>query len=106
MYSTTTYNTTTETNLATANVGRLQQLNPSNEAEIQKYAKEFEGVFLSLLAKEMRKTVGEGGLLSSESTDSLGGLFDLYIGQSLADSQPLGIASLWLDQYKQNAESS
>ena len=96
----------TETSLMSANIDRLQQLNPSNEAEIRKYAKEFEGVFMSLLAKEMRKTVGEGGLLGSESTDSLGGLFDLYLGQSLADSQPLGIASLWLDQYSQNAANS
>jgi len=86
--------------------GGISRLQPQNRAEIEKYAQEFEGVFLSLLAKEMRKTVGENGLLGSESSDSLGGMFDLYMGQTLAQSQPLGIASLWLDQYKQNAETT
>jgi Rod binding domain-containing protein len=90
------------------NVGNAKNLpgvEASNATEIARQAKEFEGVFMSLLVKEMRKTVGEGGLLGSESTDSLGGLFDMYLGNSLAESQPLGIASLWVDQYRQASNS-
>lgn len=98
--------TAVHTNLAAINFDKFSGLEPVNQAQIERFAQEFESLFLSLLAKEMRKTVGEGGLLGSESTDSLGGMFDLYIGQSLAASKPIGIASLWLDQYRQNADQS
>ena len=75
---------------------------PESNERIRELAQEFEGVFLSLLTKELRKTVNEGGLFGQESTDSFGGLFDLYMGQHLAKAQPLGIASLWVNQYEQN----
>lgn len=57
-------------------------------------ASEFESVFISLLLKEMRNTLDpkEGGLFGSEGSDTFGGMFDMFMGQHLAEAQPLGIA--------------
>lgn len=73
----------------------LQLLSQGSEQQrIDGAAQEFESVFLSLLLKEMRNTLDtkDGGLFGSEETDSFGGMFDMFMGQHLAEAQPLGIA--------------
>ncbi len=58
-------------------------------------AKDFEATFLSLLLKEMRQTLdaeGGGGLFAGDTGDVQGGLFDLYLGQHLADAGGVGFA--------------
>ena len=64
------------------------------DEKIEKVASEFESVFLSMMLKEMRNTLDqeEGGLFGGEGSDSFGGMFDLFMGQHLATTQPLGIA--------------
>lgn len=57
----------------------------------QEAVKEFEAVFVSMLIKEMRQ--GAEGLFPGDSTDSLGALFDMHIGQQIADAGGLGISS-------------
>ena len=57
--------------------------------------KEFESLFLSLMLKEMRNSFesSEGGLFGSgDSSDTFGGMFDMFMGQHLSESSPLGIA--------------
>lgn len=55
-------------------------------------AREFESVFVSMLLKEMRQSL-EGGLFPGDSSDTLGGLFDMMMGQHIADSTGgLGLA--------------
>jgi peptidoglycan hydrolase FlgJ len=63
-----------------------------NEA-IEKAASEFESVFLSLMLKEMRNTLDsdEGGLFGGDGSDTYGGMFDMFMGQHLSESRPLGI---------------
>ena len=58
-------------------------------------AKEFESLFASMLIKEMRNTLSEG-LFGSESSDVLGGLFDLHMGQAMTEGTGLGIRQLVL----------
>ena len=72
----------------------------------EEVSKQFEGVFISLLVKEMRNTTEEGGFFGSESTDSFGSMFDMYMGEHLAEAQPLGISSLWVQQYEMNSNSN
>lgn len=62
--------------------------------ELKEAVSEFETVFLSLLLKEMRNTLdqSEGGLFAGESSDTYGGMFDMFMSQHLSESQPLGIA--------------
>jgi flagellar protein FlgJ len=66
-----------------------------NAANVQteKMASDFESVFVSLMLKEMRNTLdGENGLFGGEGSDTFGGMFDLFMGQHLSESSPLGIA--------------
>ena len=69
-------------------------------AAMESVGKDFESVFLSMMIKEMRNSL-DGGFFGEESSDTYGGMFDLFIGQHLADSKPLGIADMLLDQYRQ-----
>jgi len=59
---------------------------------------EFESVFLSMMLKEMRQSLDEG-FFGGDSSDSFGGMVDLFIGKHLAQSNPIGIADLMLQQY-------
>ena len=61
--------------------------------EAQHVAKEFEAVFMSMLVKQMRETLDEG-FFSKESSDTFGGMFDLYMGQHAAGSGSLGIEKM------------
>jgi flagellar protein FlgJ len=68
---------------------------PARDAQAaQETATQFESVFLSLLLKEMRQTQQGDGLFAGESSDTYGGMFDLYVGDHLAKSGGLGIARL------------
>ena len=75
--------------------------------EIKSVGTEFEGVFLSMMLKEMRNSLDEGGFFGGEGSDTYGGMFDMFIGQHLAQATPLGIGEMLIQQYaKQNAQSS
>lgn len=63
-------------------------------------AAEFEGVLVSMLLKEMRSTLEEG-MFGDDKSDSFGGLFDLTMGQHLADRGGLGIKDLVNARYNQ-----
>lgn len=70
--------------------------------KIESVGKEFEGVFLSLMLKEMRNTLQDGGFFGEDTSDTYGGMFDMFIGQDLATSSPLGIAKLMAESYERN----
>jgi Rod binding domain-containing protein len=67
---------------------------------------EFEGLFLSLMLKELRSSL-QDGLFQGDGGDVYGGLFDQMMGQSMASSNPLGIQQL-IQNYlpKQTADIS
>jgi Rod binding domain-containing protein len=54
----------------------------------------FESMFLSLLLKEMRQTLEPDTMFPQDSGDVLGGLFDLFLGQHLAQAGALGIGAM------------
>lgn len=56
--------------------------------------KEFESIFLSMMLKSMRSTVSGDGLFAGDKSDTLGGLFDLFMSQHLAKQDALGIGSM------------
>jgi len=60
----------------------------------QQAAKEFESVFATILLKEMRATLEEGSLFEGDKGDVYGGMFDLFLGQQIAESGGLGIAEM------------
>ncbi|MGB7346362.1 MAG: rod-binding protein [Pirellulaceae bacterium] len=73
---------------------------PSGSKEVEEVGTEFESVFLSMMLKEMRNSLDGGGFFGEESSDTFGGMFDLFIGKHLAQTRPLGIGNLLLDQYE------
>ena len=67
---------------------------PASARQKEQVALEFESAFLSLLLKEMRQTLEGGGFFQGDGADVYGGLFDLYLGQHLAESHALGIGQI------------
>ena len=55
---------------------------------------QFESLFVSLLLKEMRQSLETGSLFGEDTGDVLGGLFDTYLGEHLAQRGGLGIADM------------
>ncbi|MFK7737091.1 MAG: rod-binding protein [Pirellulaceae bacterium] len=94
---------------ATALLPSLQNIGSTGvdatEQRMEKVGEELEGVFVSMLLKEMRNSL-EDGLFGQEGSDTYGGMFDMFIGQHLADSKPLGISDVLLNQYRQNQKSA
>ena len=68
----------------------------------EEVAKSFEAVFASLLIKQMRNTLSDG-LFGSESSDVMGGLFDLHMGQAMTEGAGLGIRDKVLAQLQKDA---
>lgn len=72
---------------------------------IEKVAKDFEGLFVSLVLKEMRQTLEPGSLFGSDAADLYGGLFDLFIGKHLVDAGGFGVAKM-VKQYLNRHETT
>ena len=86
----------------TQDVTRLAGRKIASAKEAKSAGKEFESLFLSLMIKQMRSSL-EGGFFQGESSDVYGGMFDMMLGQSMAESAPLGIQSLVTDFLKRQA---
>ena len=95
--------------LPTATPGTLGSLSstlPSGTAKnIGNMAKDFEALFLSLLVKEMRQTLPEG-LFPKDGGDVQGGIFDMYLGQHLADAGGVGLAETLTRQMDADAANN
>lgn len=61
-------------------------------ASVGHAAREFESLFVSMLLKQMRQTLGEDGLFPGDSSDSLGGLFDMQMAAHISQHGGLGLA--------------
>jgi Rod binding domain-containing protein len=70
------------------------QLRSGGKQSVDAVATGFESMFMSLILKEMRQTLEPGMLFGQDSSDVQGGLFDLYLGQHLAQAGGLGIAKM------------
>jgi Rod binding domain-containing protein len=77
-----------------------------SQREIDHVAEGFDAIFASLLIKQMRQTLneggeGEGGMFGKDSGDVLGGLFDTFMGDHLAKAGGLGIGKMVKHQLEQ-----
>lgn len=59
---------------------------------IMPVARQFESVFLQMMLKSMRETVGEGGLFDNESMKTYQGMFDNQLALNLAQQGGIGLA--------------
>jgi peptidoglycan hydrolase FlgJ len=63
-------------------------------APTQDVGEQFESLFVSMLLKEMRASLSEGGLFAGDSADVYGGMFDMFLGQHIASQGAFGIAEM------------
>lgn len=73
---------------------------------IERVAADFEGLFVSLLIKQMRQTLEPGTLFSQDNGDVLGGLFDTMMGQHLSHAGMFGIARMLKEHYAQRGAAA
>ena len=73
-------------------------LRPEGEAgRIRETAQEFEGVFIGMLLKAMRTSVGSGGLFKNGmDTQTYRDMFDQEVGRQIAKGGGIGLAQLIL----------
>ena len=55
------------------------------DADPRTISKQFEGIFATIMLKQMRQSL-ENGLFPGDSGDVLGGRFDHYIGEHIANA--------------------
>jgi peptidoglycan hydrolase FlgJ len=81
-----------------ASLTKSQVAPPGAEADrLRDTARELEGVFLGLLMKAMRSTVGSGGLFKEGTdTQTYRDMFDQEIGRSMARAGGIGLAQMVL----------
>ncbi|MEQ9408595.1 MAG: rod-binding protein [Fuerstiella sp.] len=72
--------------------GRTQD---GSEEELQKVAKQFESVFVSMMLKSMRESMSKD-MFEGDSSDTFGGLFDSFLGEHIAEHGGFGLAEMVL----------
>ena len=71
-------------------------LRDSEKSEkVQKVIEEFEGVFMSMMIKQLRETNNGEGFFPGDHSDTYGGMFDMFMGQHLARGSQTGLESLF-----------
>ena len=78
------------TGIATKAIERSAEA--ARDVRITKAASEFESIFVSMMIKEMRQTQSGEGLFPGDNSDTLGGMFDMLMGQHVADGGGIGLA--------------
>lgn len=84
-----------------AQVDAIKNEAGGNLARIEEVAEQFESVFTSMILKQMRRTLDKG-LFGEEGSDSYGAMFDMYMGQHLAERGGMGIREAIVEQYTRN----
>ena len=74
------------------------QSETDREQSLKQVGAAFESLFMTMILKQMRESMSEGGLFEGEGSDTLGGLFDMYMGEHIGQSSGLGIAHM-VDSY-------
>jgi Rod binding domain-containing protein len=81
-------------------------LTPNPEAMPHAGAQAFEGMFASMLVKQMRQSIGGNSLCGHDKSDALGGLFDHFMGQHMASNGGLGIGAMIRKQLELRSTSN
>ena len=68
-------------------------------------AQEFEGVFVAMLLKQLRRSLSGDGLFPGDEADALGGLFDQQMGAHISQHAGIGLAQS-LERYLSRSETT
>ncbi len=61
----------------------------------QEAIEKFEGLFMSMMIKQLRETNSGEGLFPGDASDTYGGMFDMFLGDHLASAGNMGIEQLF-----------
>ena len=67
----------------------------ASKNSVLKVIEEFEGVFMSMMIKQLRETNNGDGFFPGDHSDTYGGMFDMFMGQHLARGSQTGLESLF-----------
>lgn len=90
--------------LATAQPGKTENSAASvksaardlaKSAKMDKAIEQFEGVFMSMMIKQLRESGSGEGLFPGDASDTYGGMFDSFMGDHLAQSSETGLEELF-----------
>lgn len=84
-----------DTKTASVTQRELSPADSLKSAKVEKAIKDFEGLFLSMMIKELRQTSSGDGLFAGDASDTYGGMFDMFMGNELAEGEGLGLDSLF-----------
>ena len=71
-------------------------LKDSEKSEkVRKVIEEFEGVFMSMMIKQLRETDSGEGFFPGDHSDTYGGMFDMFMGKHLAQGAQTGLETLF-----------
>ena len=79
-------------------IAAQRELSPADSlksTKVEKAIKDFEGLFLSMMIKELRQTSSGDGLFPGDASDTYGGMFDMFLGNELAAGKGLGLESVF-----------
>ena len=86
--------TTPLTDISTLSPMPAANLPGTSGRSTQEVKQQFESVMISMLLKTMRQSMSQD-MFAGDSSDTFGGMFDLYLGQHMAEVQGLGLSSLF-----------
>jgi len=67
---------------------------PDVDPRVEKVARDMEGMFLSMMLKQLRSSEQGEGLFAGDRSDMLGSMFDQYLGEHLAGAGGIGLAQM------------
>ena len=70
----------------------LAQVERTTKSDPKEAAKQFEGLMIQMMVKEMRKTLPENGLFGSDDISMYEDLFDQVISDRIAEGRGFGLA--------------
>ncbi len=59
-----------------------------------RHLQEVEGLFISMMLKNLRSSETGEGLFAGDKSDTFGGMFDMYLGEHLAESGGVGLSQM------------
>jgi flagellar protein FlgJ len=84
--------------------GLKMQAVARNDDATESVAQQFESLFLNIMLKEMRKTVGRSELLGSDAMDTYQQMFDQQIAVGMAKAGGIGLAP-FIEQQLQKGDA-
>jgi Rod binding domain-containing protein len=85
--------------LPSATTKPIQADESQKSVRAQDAIEKFEGLFMSMMIKQLRETSFGDGLFPGDASDTYGGMFDMFMGDHLARTADLGIEQLFRSSF-------